>query len=301
MISSIEFRTAMKVFGTKENKTVDKYLQPCYTIRGINFSFFADTVTWLGDELPEEILEKAREILSNGNNQIEDSHFENHTIYTVKGLLTIAALLENKYTKEYIENLLNQTYKRILKIVNPGKMPKDGLTKIQDMLDEFKKCVNPFESGFDLKDPIEYIDIIKTSIQYFQDPVFPFKISSVIQLERKYIKTFLKIKYHKQKYGTRFNIVENGHLVDIVITYNKICDDSDGESFRETLTMTVRETARDKINMTIDLKTGKVWKYWDEDKAQKASSEILEKFIFYLKKANEAIKNRITSKMIKKE
>ena len=94
-------------------------------------------------------------------------------IHSIKGILTLAAMLENKYSKELINELTNETYKRLLSgsfitknvefpFCNPTTPKRE---KLYQLLMKYSDIVNPFgNEQFSIKEPIQYLDTVGVNL-----------------------------------------------------------------------------------------------------------------------------------------
>lgn len=181
-ISTAEFQIAMETFGAKNlsnhecSKIIGVYA-PCFSVADVVF-YHSGTcyVATSGKEVPEAIMNKAMEVF--GEKYPGGQNFSHDEIHSVRGLLTLSAMLEEKYSKELIDKLTNKTYQKLMEISSIRtndesyfksiRLPK--FSKLLEKLIEFNKIVNPFgNSHANLKQPSEYLDEVEFSAGYNED------------------------------------------------------------------------------------------------------------------------------------
>jgi len=83
-------------------------------------------------------------------------------IHSVKGILTLAAMLEGRYSKELINQLANETYQILFNCSSiqsneRNRLHSPKMEELQKLLIEYDNIVNPFGNcNFKMKKPIEY-------------------------------------------------------------------------------------------------------------------------------------------------
>ena len=154
-ISISEFRVAMETYGAKRlpDREGSRYsiIVPCFAIGDVEFlhsgSYY---VIQCGNKAPEEIMNKAMAEL--GEKDPGGDNFWYGGIHSVKGMLTIAAMLEGKHSSEFVNELTNTTYKNLLECsliqtnveipFNSNHSPK--MEELRKTLAEYSNIVNPF-------------------------------------------------------------------------------------------------------------------------------------------------------------
>ena len=154
-ISIAEFRVAMETYGAKRlpDQEGSRYniLVQCFTIGDVNFlhsgSYY---IVRRGNRAPDEIMDKA--MAEFGEKHPGGDNFWWGEIHSIKGILTLAAMIEGKYSKELINELANTTYKKLLECsliqtnvefpFQSNQSPK--MEELYKKLAEYSNIVNPF-------------------------------------------------------------------------------------------------------------------------------------------------------------
>ena len=176
-----EFIVAMETYGAKRlNDSLSPVrhdiLVPCFNISGTYFLHSGlYYIISRGNNVPVKVMERAMSEFS--EKHPGGDNFWNEEIHTIKGLLTLVAMLEGKYSKSLVEEMTNRTYKKLLNcslIKNNYPLPfhenhAGKMDILYKTLDEYKNIVNPYGNNeLDLKDPIEYLDCINVSLEKWE-------------------------------------------------------------------------------------------------------------------------------------
>ena len=175
-ITIAEFRVAMETYGAKRlpDREGSRYniLVPCFAVGDVEFlhsgSYY---IVQRGNKVPEKIMDKA--MAEFGEKHPGGDNFWWGETHSVKGILTLSAMLEGKYSKELIDELANTTYKKLLEssllqtnVEFPFQIthsPK--MEKLCKKLVEYSNIANPFgNDAFNFKEPIEYFDSVKLTL-----------------------------------------------------------------------------------------------------------------------------------------
>ena len=116
-ISIKEFQMAMEAYGAKrladQSGSRYDYLVPCFEVRGVHFlhsgSYY---IVQREQKVPDDIFNEAMAMF--GEKHPGGDNFWWGETHSVKGILTLVALLEGRYSKELIDELTNETYKKLL-------------------------------------------------------------------------------------------------------------------------------------------------------------------------------------------
>ncbi len=181
-ISIKEFSTAMEVYGATRlpNHIGSRYnvSVPCFEINGIMFfhsgSYY---IVNRNREVPERILNKAMAEL--GEEHPGGSNFWWGEVHSVRGMLTLASMLENKYDKNQVYKMTCEVYRKLLshpKIQKNFEFPyrdtmfSDKFSYMHKLVSEFDKKVNPFaDSKLTMLSPEKYFSKVKVGIESFYD------------------------------------------------------------------------------------------------------------------------------------
>lgn len=317
-ISIKEFEVAMEVFGAKRLPNVNgsrySISVPCFIINATVFlhsgSYY---VVKRGEEIPNEIMTRAMaefdETHPGGNN------FWWGEIHSVKGILTLACMLKGNYSRDLVNNLANETYKKLLASTllknNHCNIFEKEITKHKKMktlcklLENYSNLVNPFGNAkLNFKDPICYFD--KINISFAESD----KINFYTRLNLKNLST--AISYNNDSNGFSYQcsttIQEQRQNKNVLISYY-YNNGSNGYPVDKVVYLDYNVAKKGKnlyindprdIDLRISLNTGFAWKTYHEEEALPASEEQLDIMIYYLKVCINKIQKQIVKYMIDK-
>jgi hypothetical protein len=305
-ISFVEFRVAMETYGAKKlpDGIGSRYAVPvpCFSVGETIFlhsgSYY---IVQRGTEASREIMNRA--MAEFGEKDPGGDNYWYGEIHSIKGILTLAAMLENKYSKEWINELTNATYKKLLECSLITKSEYSPRTKkLLKKIAEFDSLVNPFSNNeLVLKDPIEYLDRLKLSIRYKEDDEEPF---ARFYLEEESI----EIKYDNDPDGWTYNtlmyVQRNGlnGCINLIHYYEK---GDKSKPADEVIYLDYDANRKsyddhpDDIDLRISLKTGLAWKTYHEEEAAPVTDEQVKLMLTHLNMCIKRIKSSIIRYMIR--
>lgn len=305
-IAIVEFRVAMETYGARRLADCDgtrfSIRVPNFNVSGVDFihsgSYY---IVQRGHVAPDEIMNQAMAEL--GEKYPGGKHFWYGEIHSVRGLLTLSAMLENRYSKELVDKLVNETYQKLLDASFIKEVPafpfhdthSPKMETLFHLLAEYSNIVNPFaDSRLSLAEPAQYLDTVDISISdkprltMFSDSAHintDFSIDSTGW----YYDTFLSLQKNRKN-----ATIHMGHYYE---------NGSDGQPIDEVVRLYYKAN-RDKyadpddIDLRISLKTGLAWKTYHEKQATLATDEQIETMILYLRITIKKIKQRMIRKMV---
>lgn len=303
-ITIAEFRVAMETYGARRLADCQgtRYFitVPKFNVWGVDFihsgSYY---IVQRGHVAPDEIMEQAMAEL--GEKHPGGKHFWYGEIHSVRGLLTLSAMLEGKYSKELVDKLVNETYQKLLDysfIKEPPVFPfhdthSRKMETLFHLLTEYSNIVNPFaDSKLSLMEPSQYLDIVDISISekpylYLRSDSAQTDFSS--DVDGWYYNTFLSLQKNQKRatisMGHYYENGNNGNPVDEVVHL----------SFNANLH---KYPDPDDIHLRISLKTGLAWKTNYEEQATLATDEQIETMILYLRITIKKIRRKMIRKMV---
>lgn len=313
-ISIAEFRVAMETYGAKRlpDREGSRYSVPvpCFAVGDVEFlhsgSYY---IVQRGNKAPEETMDKA--MAEFGEKHPGGHNFWRGETHSIKGILTLAAMLEGKYSKEWIDELANTTYKKLLEcslIQTNVEFPFHGnhspkMEELCKKLAEYSNIVNPFGNDtVDLKEPIEYLDSLKLSIASKEG-------------ENPYARLTLEDRFSQAKY----NNDSDGWCYDTMILIQKnrkngyislghyYTNGNDDKPVDEVVRLDYKTNRNsydehsDDIDLRISLKTGQAWQTYKEEQAKPATDEQIDIMITHLNTSIKKIKQRIIRYMINQQ
>lgn len=308
-LSIVEFRVAMETYGAKRlpDRFGSRYniKVPCFSVNDVVFlhsgSYY---IVNRGKEISDEIMNRAMAEFDEKEPGGENYWYKE--IHTIKGILTLAAILENRYNREWIDVLTNETYKKLLEMSNvvpEGKSDfiSNHTAKMQELYEtvaEYDKVVNPYNnSEFALRDPIEYMS----------------EIGLKVALGDNYVDINLKnnsryVCFHSDEEGWAFlsngfndySRKEDGGTTAISHYYE---NGSGRENIDEIVCLEYLsgggfDKREDDIDLRISLQTGLAWETYKQKEAKLATDEQIDLMITYLKKCIAEVRETIIAKMI---
>lgn len=306
-----EFQVAMETYGAERLSNCSgsrcRISVPCFNVAGTNFlhsgSYY---IVQREKKVPEEIMNRAmaefREKHPGGDN------FWWGETHSIKGILTLAAMLDGKYSKELVDELTNETYKKLLdcsSIQSNVEFPfhsthSPKMEKLYKLLAEYSNIVNPFGNNeFKLKEPIQYLDTVE--------------IALALQEGRNH---YTRLNLSTNSSQAKFGDDEKGWFYDTFVPIQRkrnngyisighyYLNGSDGRPIDEVVRLDYKairdsyDDHPDDIDLRISLKTGLAWKTYKEEQAELATDEQIEVMITHLKISIKKIKNKIVRNMI---
>lgn len=311
-ISFQEFRKAMELYGAVEvfGQVGSRYSipVPCFYVAGTDFlhsgSYY---IVQQGIKVPEEVMNKAMAEL--GEEYPGGNNFWYGEIHSVRGILTLAAMLEGKYDKERIKQLTSETYKQLLScslIQGNAKLPfkkaaiRQNWKELYRLVIEHDNIVNPFARNTALlKEPIEYLDKINVSLSF--DEKNNVVNTARLDLEKNASSTSTRFIENAEcwSYYTHNGNEEEKSYTSIVHYYN---NGSDGRAIDEVIYLGYVTgdgyNNPNNIDLRISLITGLAWRTYRENQAVPVTDKQLEVMITHLKRSIEKTKRRIIDEMI---
>lgn len=303
-ITIVEFRLAMETYGARRlaNRQGTRFPIPVpnFNVSGVDFihsgSYY---IVQRGYVAPDEIMNQAMAEL--GEKYPGGKHFWYGEIHSVRGLLTLSAMLENRYSKELVDKLVNETYQKLLNDSFIKEVPvfpfhdthSPKMETLFHLLAEYSNIVNPFaDSKLSLMEPIQYLDTVDISIS--ERPRLVLGSTSVqtgfsIDSTGWYYHSSLPLQKDRKN-----AFISMGHYYD---------NGNDGQPIDEVVFLSYNANL-DKypdpndINLRISLMTGLACKTYHEEQAALATDEQIETMIHYLRITIKKIKQRLIRKMV---
>ncbi len=304
-----DFTVTMETYGANrlQNRIGSRYsvIVPCFEVCGVAFMHSGSYYIVQRDQkVPDEIMNQAMATFDTTHPGDAKNYWWGE-IHSIKGMITLASIMEKKYTPELVDDLTNKTYQRLLaesNIKNAEIFPfmeiqTPKMEELRKVLSDYSKFINPFcDSKLQFKNPIEYLDKVT--------PDFCGKGSSYLYLttnaaQTRYLKDDAGWSYQsmvllqRNRRNKSVNIshyYNNGkykRLIDEVI-YIDYSDRAESGYYHHP----------DDLDLRISLKTGLAWETHHEDLAHPATDEEIDIAIFHLKDSMKRIKHRIVNKIV---
>ena len=307
-----EFIVAMETYGAKRlNDSLSPVrhdiLVPCFNISGTYFLHSGlYYIISRGNNVPVKVMERAMSEFSEKHPGGEN--FWNGEIHTIKGLLTLIAMLEGKYNKSFIDEMTNKIYKKLLDcslIKNNYPLPfhEKHSTKMQALyktLEEYKNLVNPYGNNeLQLKDPIDYLDSVDVSFEWWEgkNPYTSLILSG----------NLCQAKYKEDEYGCFYDSVvpiqknyKNGH-----IHLEYYCENENGINTVDELVHFYYKFDENcymldpnDLDLKISLQTGLAWQGSNKTRAKLVTDAQISIMLFHLKMTIKKLRYKIVKNMI---
>ena len=311
-ISIQELQVAMETFGAtrlkdKRGTRYNDVIVPCFEVADIHFSHSGSYyVVQRIEKASAELMVKA--MAEFGEKDPGGYNFWYNEIHTVRGLLTLVLMLENRYSKELADSLTNETYKQLFGSTmlqnNVDVVDEADSQKMQELwllLGEYHKLVNPFGvHDVKLKEPTEYLEKIKPGIGFTENSIN----LSLSTIDRSVSSTF-NINKSGWYYGFGWDDrTQKSGTYGFTFTHcfeeENGCNPADEVISLYVYTLPSEKKIRNNdIRIRFSLKSGLVWKTnTDKIKPKPISQKQLEIIIKYLKKAIKLMKSEIIAEMV---
>lgn len=307
-----EFQVAMETVGAKrladrEGSRCNVYV-PCFYLKGVEFLHSGSCYIVLsGQKVPDDIMNRAMAEL--GEKHPGEKNFWWGAIHSIKGILTLATMLEGNYSKELLDELINKTYKNLLDcsliksnvefpFTDTHNLPK--MQKLRELLKEYSNVVNPFGNcNLKFKDPIEYLDKVRVKLKANEGKD---KYHSSLYLMNSFTETNFENDINGWCYDSIIPVQikrKNGiiHIIHYYYNGNDIYHNID-----EVVYLSYASERNKKsfysIDLRISLKTGLAWNSYKEE-AKPVTEEQLDIMIWYLKMTIKKLNKKIIRNIIK--
>lgn len=300
-ITIFEFREAMKIYGDRAKRIPDEMGSrynvnvPCFEIAGITFKHSANGyIIQTGEKkIPDEIMDQAMGVFDEkypGRN-----HYWHEEIHTVAGMLTLAAMLDGKYSKEFVNELIDETYKKLIKRIDISNYEEISIyssTEIKhlyELLQIFKQLVNPFGNlTGNFKNPAEYIDKVELNINLIKGE----NGFSELTMESNSCNTSCN-NHEGAHYWVNFNTQRYRRNGRAGISYHATDTDSVVHIWYNANKEPLYDRKPEDLDLWISLITGKAWTTYKEKKAKMVTKEQIKLMKRFLKKGIRKIKKEI--------
>lgn len=313
-ISINDFTVTMETYGATrvENRTGSRngISVPCFVV-GDGVALIHSGSYYIvqrDNQASDEVMNQAMAVF--GEKEPGGENFWYGEIHSISGLLTLASMLDGKYSKELVEQLTNQVYKKLLDnpdiksnqkvICNKINSPK--MKHLRALLSEYANVVNPYgNSQLHLKEPIEYLNSISVHVSEPDSPdTFTYICLTANTTSTEHYKSYKGWSYHS---GIRMQKNRRNKYLRVGHYYN---NGLDMQPFDEVVFIDYSDVAgkgyfnqhTDDIDLRISLNTGLAWKTYDEKNAHPVTDEELNVVISYLKATIKAVKHKIVNKMV---
>lgn len=312
-ISIYDFKVAMETYGATrvENRTGSRYnvSVPCFVVgNGVALMHSGSYyIVQRDNKASDEIMNQAMAVF--GEKHPGGTNFWWGEIHSIPGILTLASMLDGKYSKELVNRLTNDVYKKLLdnskiKTINEivyTEIDSPKMKQLRNLLSEYASIINPFgNEQLHLKDPIEYLSSVSVDVSAPDEPkdsTYTYLTTSSSSAEHhkdcdgwSYNSMILLQKNRRNKslhIGHYYNNGADKHAVDEVV-YVDFSDRAESGYYNHS----------EDIDLRISLKTGLAWETYHEKLAAPATDEQLNIVISHLKTTIRSIKHKIINKMV---
>lgn len=298
-ISIKEFSTAMEVYGATRlpNHIGSRYnvSVPCFEINGIMFfhsgSYY---IVNRNREVPERILNEAMAEL--GEKHPGGSNFWWGEVHSVRGMLTLASMLENKYDKNQVDQMTSDVYEKLLshqKIQTNFEFPyrdtafSHKFAQMHKLVIKFDKKVNPFaDSKQTMLSPKEYLSKIKVGIGSYDEESASVNLTLT---SKRTTSVTMSNSSSGVSYRSAFDVRNKGsNKKGYLILSHYYAPEKRSEPDDEIIYLNYSPYSDYKkhpedIDLRISLKTGLAWATYEMQDAHSVTDEELDTMINYLK------------------
>lgn len=306
-ISIYDFQVAMETYGATrlESRLGSRYplLVPCFKVCDVAFihsgSYY---IVQRDSKVPDEIMYKAMAVF--GEKYPGGRNFWYGEIHTIPGILTLVSMMDGKYSKELVDQLTNETYKKLLenskiktnKEIVFTEIDSPKMKQLRVLLSEYANLVNPFGNPkLHLKEPIEYLDSVSVDLSGPDNAYIHLATNSSYVKYQQYCDGW--------NYSSTVSMQKNKRNKSLHINHY-YHNGADEKPMDEVIYVDFNDRAKkgfynhpDDIDLRISLKTGLAWKTYREVMAAPATDEQLNIVIGFLKHTIKKIKRQIVNKM----
>ena len=301
-IATREFEIAMETFGAERLETNYGHSIPSFKIGNIGLvDSGLDFVVQQENRAPIDIVRKAHTELGIRRKDI----IQWNEIRSLRGLFTFALMVEDRYSKNAVNNLINKTYLTLLQNSLLKKyitVPYTGINlsssnKLYDLLNKYDKIINPFSHDTHKKMPSEYLDDLLLDFSFdtkhFATPNMSLSLSST-DSSVQFVSSPDILIYYAEYLNDETKATYNGY------TSFEHCfiTDLDNSSTDEILTINIYSLYSNSTNLNISLKTGLAWNTDQRELSVPLTDSQLDFIIEHLEKCISTITKTITSKII---
>lgn len=304
-----DFTVAMETYGANRlpNRSGSRYpvSVPCFEVCGTAFIHSGSYYIVQRDQKVSDDVMNMAMAKFGATHPGDGKNYWWGEVHSIKGMIVLASLMEDKYTPELVDELTNEAYKRLLAesdIKTAETLPfteikTPKMEELRKVLSDYSKFTNPFcNPQLRFKDPIEYLDKVV--------PDFSGKDSSYLYLtantaQTRYLKDADGWSYQSMvllQRNRRNKALHIGHY------YN---NGTDKRPIDEVVYIDYSDRAEsgyyhhpDDLDLRISLKTGLAWETYREEQAHPATDKELDIVISHLKDSMKRIQHRIINKIV---
>ena len=311
-ISIRMFEIAMKTLGVRRQKYVlNEGSMLSVKINNTRFIYIDyGNVIYDGEKISNELKQLIKKEL--GKEYFYAYDFECNRIYTLRGLLTLITICMENYTKAFVDKIINETYKELLRYnlfldnqhsVIEG-MHSENMLKLFELLVEYDNLINPFgNSSVKLREPIEYLNSITMNINY---GIKEKDAKLLISKDGDTVSTSFSVNAKECNYCFRNESRNKQNGTRKVITFSHIFKFANADRNNEELIMLNESMftlggplgGKRITSISISMTTGMAWKNVEGEKAKLVTEKQLEFIIGYLIDCINTMKKEIISKMV---
>ncbi len=269
-ISLDEFVVSMTIYGAKKLPKEYKSDFRCRFKVGFLILEPAD----IGDRVLIATMEKSynlNDVIRKANAEIGAGHFDNKykEILSVRGLFTLVSMCDGKYSREFVDELINMLYQTLLEPFTENRK----MTELRRLVfEDYDSIMNPFKNPtICLKEPVEYIEKLAIKVEYCR---IQFKIPN-LELSINGMDKYYSVRYRSAN-GDAINIIHD-------IAKGHIC---------------LRKKASEFYQLVINLSTGRAQENLYTS-VHTATDEQIETMIAYVNEAIKRVKQNILVHMLK--
>lgn len=308
-ISINEFVVTMKTI--KATRLLDSpssrynyLLVPCFVVKGVTFIHSGTNyIVQLHNENADNSVESV--IASLGENCPKSFQSYDGNIYSIKDLIALVSLLNGNYSTEFVNDLTNTVYKKILdcealKISNVIEIGDNLSPKMQELcqvLRRYDLISQPFcNAELTIKDPIDYLEDVYIS-SHISDNATGFSL----------VTNPTAIHYYNDMNGWNHNtnfLIEKDQKTTYLSTghiyHNGLDMQSKGNIvfFNYDVGNLSKNFSRSASNLRISIERGMSWEIYHEAEAIPVTNEQIDLMIHHLEISIQRIQNDIIPNIV---
>lgn len=310
-ISLKEFQVAMDVLDAqklydRELSIYDNILVPCFKVGDVTLTYSGFSyIEPLGSIIPKNIFFQA--IVEFGQELLDSFDLEYGTVLTLRGLVVISLMLQNRYSKELANSLIDRIYSILLSYpkikFNFGipftLVPSSKIKELCAVVSEYDNCVNPFATYYYVLRPASsFLDDVTVNLIVEETDIVNLTLYS------KMLNTEFRMSVDGFQYFTCawYDSLKSIHRPHVAVTH-LFHTGHDGNPVDEIISIDRSIIGHlnchpNDVHLNISIHSGLAWETGNKHQATIATDEQIDIAIAFLRSSIRKIRNNILSNIL---
>lgn len=312
-ISIKEFEVTMKALGATRlldspSSRYNYILVPCFVVKGVSFIHSGTNyIVQLYNENTDKIVKNV--IAALGKNCPDSFQSYDGNIYSIKDLIALVSILNGNYSTEFVNNLTNTVYKKILdrealknpNVIDIGDNLSPKMNQLCQVLRRYDLILQPFSNKeLKLKDPINYLDKVYIHSDITSDTTHISLVTNkaAMHYSNDINGCFLHNNFLVERNG-KTTYLSVGHSLHNGLDMRRIGNTVFFNYDVGNLGNNFSTSHSDDFNLRINIERGITWKIYEETrKVHPVTNEQIDLFIHHLEIAMQSVESDIISNMV---